>query len=390
MKRILVIPHVAPNANLRIRSVEIARHLASSADNRVYLLDWSPPKTAPKGFFYKIYQRFADSCGRIRLRPRIQLVEGIWWTTLPLLLFPRPLDGIYNEYQLLAFIRRERIDCVINANSFHFPIRQLRAPSFLYVYDLVDDHLSPEPHRAWKRTRAFSLRELRKADFIVTISNSLRDLVREETGMSSLVVPNGVDLATCRYADSQAVAAIRRKYELENTLAIIYIGNHGGWFSNIPFLAGAVARLNSGPCRARLVVVGPVDPEEQKRAMQLCPSAVFTGPVPAKDVASYFHAADIGVLPFVESPFTHNALPLKVLEYGAARKRVIATPLRELEILQFPHVELVPLDEERWSRALETSALTKWCPEWDHTIDLYDWQTVLDPLTGLIAGPEKL
>ena len=105
-------------------------------------------------------------------------------------------------------------------------------------------------------------------------------------------------------------------------------------------------------------------------------------PVSPDEAAAWFHATDIGVLPFEPCPFTHNALPLKVLEYGAARKTVLASPLKELQTLQLPHVRLLPLERQAWAQALldEAHSPTPWEPAWDAVIERYDWPVLFSGL----------
>jgi hypothetical protein len=119
------------------------------------------------------------------------------------------------------------------------------------------------------------------------------------------------------------------------------------------------------------------------------PDVIFTGPIPPEQIATCFQAVDIGVLPFQICPFTDNALPLKILEYGAARKRVLATPLKELKTLAFPHVSLLEPDPALWSAALEQEAKapSPWNPGWDSVIAGYDWPLVLSNLPRLLEVP---
>jgi glycosyltransferase involved in cell wall biosynthesis len=76
------------------------------------------------------------------------------------------------------------------------------------------------------------------------------------------------------------------------------------------------------------------------------------GPIPTDEIWDYFHAADLGLLPFILAPVTHHCLPLKVLEFGAAGKPVLATPLHELQRLALPHIRFAEYDIDAWRRAL--------------------------------------
>lgn len=383
MKRILVIPHVPPNATLRIRSVEIAQRLARRADFRVYVLDW-PQMPHTSSSVAKLVMHAFHSTQTSR-RPRSSLEKnGVTFVTIPHLVSPYPFNTYFNARSLERFIREENIDCVINANSHHFCIPRSILSKVLYVYDLVDDHLSPEPNRAWKKTRNITLGELRKAHRIITISKALQDLLAKEGFPKSTLIPNGVAYQLYQENLSSQVKRICKQYNLGGQFVIAYIGNHRGWFANTSFLVEAFRDFHVRHPKTRLLVVGPVrDGEEEEFASD---SIIFTGKVPVEEIVGYYQTCDLGVLPFKLSPFTENALPLKIIEYGAAGKRVVASPLRELKTLAFPHVNLVPLDKDKWLDAWENEFREQgtWKPDWDAVIQEYDWDVVVADLAELI------
>src|SRR5437899_12882388 len=84
----------------------------------------------------------------------------------------------------------------------------------------------------------------------------------------------------------------------------------------------------------------------------------MTGAVPNAVVAKYFMASDVGIYPGDASPYFDAACPIKVLEYSAAGKPVVATDLTELRRLAFPNVYLSPPEPtafaDRIVRALRT------------------------------------
>jgi len=388
MKRILVIPHVSPSATLRIRSVEIAQRLARRAGFRVYVLDW-PEMPHANSFAAKLAIHASRLMQTSRQPRSFREENGIIYVGIPHLLSPYPLHIYFNKRSLAKFIREEHIDCVINANMHHFCMPRTVLSSVLYISDLVDDHLSLEPNRPWKKTRNTTLGELRKAHQIITISHALQDLLAKEGFPKSTLIPNGVAYQGYQEDLSSQVEAIRKKHNLGGQFVIAYIGNHRGWYANTSFLVEVFREFHARHPRTRLLVVGPVqDGEEEKFASD---SIIFAGKVPVEEIIGYYQTCDLGVLPFKLSPFTENALPLKIIEYGAARKRVIASPLRELKTLAFPHVKLVPLDKKTWLDAWENEFQEQgtWKPDWDAVIQEYDWDVVVADLADMItrAGP---
>ena len=94
---------------------------------------------------------------------------------------------------------------------------------------------------------------------------------------------------------------------------------------------------------------------------------------------------DVGLVPFTLSPFTDAALPLKVLENGAARKLCVSSPLAELRHHQFPWVTLVDLDERKWASAIADALRREWHLKWDTIVDQYEWRDIAKRLMQVIA-----
>jgi glycosyltransferase involved in cell wall biosynthesis len=85
----------------------------------------------------------------------------------------------------------------------------------------------------------------------------------------------------------------------------------------------------------RLVVVGSGWrlPEliEMARSLGILPSVVFTGAVPYQEVPEYVAAADVAVACFDDNEATRAKSPLKVVEYLAAGKAIVASAVGEVQ-----------------------------------------------------------
>ena len=79
------------------------------------------------------------------------------------------------------------------------------------------------------------------------------------------------------------------------------------------------------------------------------------------------------------------------MEYGAAKKRVVSSPLHELEALNFPHVDLTPLQEHLWAETLIDYAKNPqaWKAEWDKAIAAYNWPVLLQGLSRLLIDEDE-
>jgi glycosyltransferase involved in cell wall biosynthesis len=86
-----------------------------------------------------------------------------------------------------------------------------------------------------------------------------------------------------------------------------------------------------------LLLVGPERPETETQLRRLAslPNVRWVGMKPYAELPSYVAAFDVALIPYLENEYTRSCFPLKVFEYLAAGKPVVASGLPEL-------VHLVP------------------------------------------------
>ena len=381
--RVLIIPD-QPNRNIKSRSVELARYLASQPEYEVYVLSWRVRGRTHNSMLARAWFKLEENLESGSINMQIRPEKGLNWVRLPHLLVPFPIHQDFNHKQLKKFVRKYKIQAVISGNSYHFPMPKRKG--MLRIYDLVDDHISPGSNPNWKRTRQFTIDELKKADHVLTSSHALLEELKKLRYTNALRISNGVDLAAFPSDNNDAVTAIRERYGLQNSFTISYIGNHG-WWAGMDFLLDAFSRVRVHVPNSRLLIVGPGEglPEHQMQDPER-PGVIYTGPISPDEVSAYFQASNLGVLPFTLCPFTNNAMPLKILEYGAAKKRVLASPLKELTTIGFPHVELLEADKALWSETLIEEAMNPkpWDPAWDDLINEYDWPRLWQPLEAVL------
>jgi glycosyltransferase involved in cell wall biosynthesis len=81
-----------------------------------------------------------------------------------------------------------------------------------------------------------------------------------------------------------------------------------------------------------LLLVGPANGRERERLERLSqrPNVAWLGQKPYAELPRFVAAFDVGLIPYVESDYTRSCFPLKLFEYLAAEKPVVATGLPEL------------------------------------------------------------
>jgi glycosyltransferase involved in cell wall biosynthesis len=198
------------------------------------------------------------------------------------------------------------------------------------VYDCVDDYAE---QASGDRNRALvaiaDRRAAAAARLVFATTTALRDR-HVATNPSTHLVGNAADFehfapAADRRLAAAQVAGLRRP-------VLGFVGNIIPAKIEIPLL-DALARAN--PART-ILLAGPADPSlvDDVRALVECHNAIWIGPVPYDDVPSIVAGFDVALLPYAENAYTRNVFPLKLYEYLAAGKPVVATGLPELSGLE--------------------------------------------------------
>ena len=189
-------------------------------------------------------------------------------------------------------------------------------PGCLIVYDCMDYHggfstNSPLMIEEEKRL-------LESADLVVTTSAGLSEIVGQTA--ENVLIRNAGEIEYFREAPSQLA------YESERPVAG-YLGAIADWF-DIELVVSAANRFPNWD----FVLVGSTDYCDVSRAKKLT-NVKLIGEVPYKEAASWVHSFDIALIPFKLTELTLCTNPVKIYEYLAAGKPVVATALPEIKLL---------------------------------------------------------
>jgi len=371
--KVLVIPHVSVTG-ARIRSWELATRLARFFD--VYYLTWSPRKYGAPRRLDRLRAELGDALRRARLAEE----DGVHVIRCSTLYHGGPAAAWYNSHELRRLIVRFGIDVVINAGKLFSPRFEIPVP---YVFDLVDDHAAGCLPRHRPSIESWIAREIQRADAVTTVSHQLVKLVKERYQHDAIYLPNGADFSPPDCTAINAAQCLRSSLGLEGRFVIGYIGHHGEW-SGLPFLVETFTHLRRVDPAASLLVVGGGSDADRLAAGGVPEGVLLVGPVPPRQVRAHFLALDLGVLPFARNAFTDSAMPLKILEYAAARKLVVATPLTELATLRLPNVLLTESQVATWVQALSQARDTRWQPAWLAHFQPFEWTRIAARLARIV------
>jgi glycosyltransferase involved in cell wall biosynthesis len=204
------------------------------------------------------------------------------------------------------------------------------------VYDCVDDY-AEQTTSARKRAMVASCDRTAaiRSRLVFTTSTEMYDRHRRLNPGTHLV-PNAGDYEHFSAAVDRAFAAPE-----VSDLPRPVIGFAGNFLvSKVDF--GLLDHAARALPEATLLLIGPATAESRPLLERLddLPNVRWLGPKPYTELPRYVAAFDVGLIPYVSNAYTRSCFPLKLYEYLAAGKPVLATGLPELAGME-PDVVLV-------------------------------------------------
>lgn len=173
--------------------------------------------------------------------------------------------------------------------------------------------------------RKIEIAAYQKCDVLVCVSESLKELVVQKTGIDpekTIVVPNGVDTSVFDPGRFQG----RRKFE---GFTVGFVGSLIAW-QGLDLLLKAIADLKKEGLEIYITVVGDGPAREEweqlARELKLTEYVCFTGRVPGDQVPEYIAGFDVGFSGNIRlnvGAMYHS--PLKLYEYMSMGKPVVAS-----------------------------------------------------------------
>ena len=167
---------------------------------------------------------------------------------------------------------------------------------------------------------------LHKADLVLPTTKWMKeDFVKKGIQRSKMMpYPNGIDISRFTGADSEA---IRRQYNLKDSIVVVYVGTIDK-MRHLDILIHAFSKVKKSRKDVKLLMVGDGNDKSnlEKLAGELGirDDVVFTGQVYFNDIPNFIAAADIGVSPIPPLSFYKLSSPIKMFEYMAVGKPVVA------------------------------------------------------------------
>jgi glycosyltransferase involved in cell wall biosynthesis len=258
-----------------------------------------------------------------------------------------------------------------------------RLDAWVSLYWVTDDHPTGPAFRANRTNRVAAMRArerelLRSVDLVLTTAPQLRD-AKASFNSNSHCVPHGVDTnhfaqaANPETPPAPPFGAIRAPIigfvgqineRLDRELVTLVARAHPEW--SIVFVGPVLRDLDVGPLRALRNVH-------------------FLGPANLDRLPEFLKPMAVCTVPFIVNEHTRTMNPLKVLEYLAAGKPVVATPLPALRAYG-SHIALASGPEE-FAAAVE-QALAEDCEARRRSraefAGRHSWESHLEEIWGLV------
>ncbi len=299
-----------------VRTLAIQHNRIQWSDD---LTDWQPAQfRQSESRAFRIVERAIRGIqGRLQL-PFLRLFDSFRFSDACAAAFSG-CDALYERCGILSYggliaARRLRIPLVLELNG-----------DLLKEYQELGIRLSAAQ---WHIINRITRSMYQRADRLVAVSENLRQALIRDWHLDPAkvaTVPNGADVEVFACPDRRD--GVRSRYGIKDGPIVILVCSFEPWHG-VDLLLDAFAALAPRYSRTNLVLVGDgrLRPAmEQKVAdLHLRQRVVFTGKVSQADVASLLGAADVATVCQRGSAAEAALSPLKLFEYMAAGKAIVA------------------------------------------------------------------
>lgn len=340
-----------------------------NSDDELHVLAWQPAQGYGKPLSSFGWSTFRQGRITIHSRPRIPNVMGRHAMGRFGKDYPR---GLWANEQLFRFYARRLVrNLGIDVLVYGLGHKAVGLPPFdlpvARVFDCLDLITYPDVEAAY----------LTHSDLVLCTSRVLVERL-QKFGKEGVYVPNGVSMS--RIACGQRDRT-RAELGLQGKQVVSLIGLTSS--PSLFFVDALALAARQAPNIVFLIVgggdlLGPI----VSRCRQLGLPFVATGWVPNNKIGNYFAATDLGLYASDSNAYFDAACPIKVLEYTAARRPVVATDLEELRRISFPNVRLSLPDPEHFASAIITSLRE---PTEFGDVSGFEWTKLARTVRGVLA-----
>lgn len=327
------------------------RHLAEQLGRSVDVVWVEPPVSVLKVAAERDLARLR------RVLTATQVAPGVTRVTLLTTPFPSrrgwsAVAGQVPARALRRWLAARGVERPLMVNTSPHTSFEVAGPSGRRLYYATDDFVAGAELLGLSTSTLLRAerRRIEEADLLATVAPG--GLSRHDLGgREVLVLPNGCDVDA--YADVDE-APCPDDVALRSPVAGVV-----GQISARTDLALLEAVADTG---MSLLLVGPVqdgfEPERFGRLVA-CDNVVWVGRKPFEELPSYLRLVDVGLTAYAPTDFNRASFPLKTLEYLAAGRGAVSTPLPAVELLGTDLVTTAATAEEFAAAVQEVAAVPR-------------------------------
>lgn len=215
---------------------------------------------------------------------------------------------------------------IINMN---IAIRLAKRHEIPIIYFVLDELHQLVPHKGLQQLAKIVERtNLSNSDLVISNNQGMREYCIEMGSKTSntIVLKHGVELEKYQMADGNRV---RQQLGLTDSDIVLFFM---GWlytFSGLDIVARMIAESDDPHLKILIVGNGELwdSLNEIKQVDKIGNRILTVGWKPYSEMPNYIAASDVCILPAQNNRIMENIVPIKIIEYMAAKKPVIATKL---------------------------------------------------------------
>jgi teichuronic acid biosynthesis glycosyltransferase TuaH len=300
----------------------------------------------------------------LRGKPHFETVEGMPENfiaatpplTLPINFLPEgklhETFHTYNQKQIEKTVRQIKDDFQVKDfiyfscfDPFFLPVSPKKLGAFLNIYQSVDD-ISTESYIAKHGVRLEN-EAVKNADLtLVTSSNLWRKL--KDIQPETYIMHNAVDLSIFQnipFGSFEKPAEIKH---IESKI-IGFVGN----LDPVRLDYALLRKIAEVHTDKTLLLIGPINsPEVYTQGLDKMPNVILTGGKNINDIPHYLKYMDVCILPSLLNKMSKSVYPMKINEYLAGGKAIIATNFSE-DIRSFSEHIHIARDHDDFIRLID-------------------------------------
>ena len=202
-----------------------------------------------------------------------------------------------------------------------------------FVYYFIDVIYALIPEKAFQKLgQRFTEKTIRNADLVITINKKLSEFAYSVGARpeSTILIDAGIDLAS--YNPDLDDSRIREEYGIDKEDIVLFFM---GWiyeFAGMKELARELGKNKDKYPNYKILVVGDGDAYDEMCQIRdeygMSDQLILTGKQPFEKIPEFLASADFCLLPaYIDEEIMQDIVPIKIYEYLAMKKVVIATEL---------------------------------------------------------------